>query len=358
MARGEEAARGKEAALQILSGLDTSALSDWAKADADAPDVEALLRELVAGGAVWDMETLRETARGLIRRALSTSVARLPALVAPAILLAALGAFRAPGRVSLRAAELTCYLVCSYALCGVYADCDRVVGAALARLEGLCGALAPLLTAYLAAVGRAAGALRFAPMAALAGDLIARGLRTLTPALAGAAAALTIAGNLSPNIRLSGLTSLLKWTLGIFLTGALTVFTGLTAAQGALAKGYDGVSVDAAKMALGSLLPVVGGEVADSLETLLSCAALVRNALGVAGLTLLCVSMIGPVLSVGAAALTVRAAAALAEPLGESRAVSLLRAFSGTLSLLLSALCAGAVLLVVLLGAALSLFGG
>ena len=91
----------------------------------------------------------------------------------------------------------------------------------------------------------------------------------------------TIVGNLSNNIKLdkfiSFFKSSFKWVTGSIMT---LFFTFLTI-QGITAGSFDGVSVQTAKYAIKSYIPLVGGYLSDGFNLIMSSSILIKNALGV-----------------------------------------------------------------------------
>ena len=147
-------------------------------------------------------------------------------------------------------------------------------------------------------------------------------------------AMVTLLDHLSPRMRLSRLAALLRsaasWTLG----AAFTVFIGVTAMQGLTAAASDGIGIRAAKYAVDNLVPVVGGMFADTMDTLVGCAMLIKNALGVTGLFLL-LSVAGlPLIRTLCAVLTYRLCAALLQPVVSERVSGMIYSFSEVLMLL------------------------
>ena len=89
----------------------------------------------------------------------------------------------------------------------------------------------------------------------------------------------------------------------IFLTGlAVTVFTGIAAIQGMVTKAADGILINTTKFSLDNFVPIVGGFAADSLDMVISCVGLIKNAIGVAGILLILALLVIPVLKILAVA--------------------------------------------------------
>lgn len=90
-----------------------------------------------------------------------------------------------------------------------------------------------------------------------------------------------------------------------------------------------------AKYTVDNLVPVVGGLFKDSVDTLVGCALVVKNAIGLAGLLSLLLCLLSPAASVLTVLLGYRLCAALLQPLGENRLLGALNGFAATLSTLL-----------------------
>jgi stage III sporulation protein AE len=133
---------------------------------------------------------------------------------------------------------------------------------------------------------------------------------------------LSVLDNLSENFSLSRLSGLIKtasgWSLGI----CFTVFIGVMAVQGFGAAAIDGVSIRTAKYAIDNFVPIVGGMFADTVDTLVGCSLLVKNALGITGIILLVGYLAAPLLRVLATILILRIIAAILEPITDTRIVN------------------------------------
>ncbi|MCI8647833.1 MAG: stage III sporulation protein AE [Firmicutes bacterium] len=101
----------------------------------------------------------------------------------------------------------------------------------------------------------------------------------------------------------------------LFLTGlAVTIFTGLTAIQGLATKTADGLLVNTARYSVDNFIPIVGGFAADSVDMVLSCAAVIKNGIGVLGIVIILCLLVMPVLKILAIAVIYKLTAVLAEP--------------------------------------------
>ena len=146
----------------------------------------------------------------------------------------------------------------------------------------------------------------------------------------------TIVGNLINNIKLdkfiSFFKSSFKWVTGSIMT---LFFTFLTI-QGITAGSFDGVSVQTAKYAIKSYIPLVGGYLSDGFNLIMSSSILIKNALGVAGLLLLFATIIIPIIKIVIFGLGLKLASAVIEPLADSRTSNFIFTVSKTMGYLVA----------------------
>jgi len=293
-----------------------------------------LALRLARGEMVWDAgETWRAMWEALLGEA-QRSFSRMMGLIAPALFGAAAGILKPRGKGVAEMAENACFLALAAVLAAdmkVYlAEAERTV----MRMASLMQALFPMLLTLLAAVGATSGAALFKPAISAASGTMTALVRGVCLRLSLAVAVITLLDYLSPRMRLSRLAGLLRtaatWTLGI----AFTVFIGVTALQGMTAAAADGVSIRAAKYAVDNFVPVVGGMFADTMDSLVGCALLIKNALGVTGLALLLSAAGLPMLRTLIAAAMYRLCAALLQPVAQERASGMIHAFSDVMMLL------------------------
>lgn len=149
-------------------------------------------------------------------------------------------------------------------------------------------------------------------------------------------AVLSIMGNISNKIQISKLSKLLKtvtvWTMGIILT----VFVSIVSVEAGLAGTIDGVLGKTFKFAFSKSVPFVGQILSDSVETVMGCSLIIKNAVGVLGMILIIVIVLIPLIKILAMALVYKLAAVIVEPLTDSRITKCLDDVGGTLVLLFS----------------------
>ena len=149
-------------------------------------------------------------------------------------------------------------------------------------------------------------------------------------------AVLSIAGNISDKIQLAKIGGLIKsitiWTMGLMLT----VFVSIVSVEAGLAGTIDGVAGKTLKFAFSKSVPFVGQILSDSVETVLGCSLIIKNAVGVLGMILIIGIVLLPLIKILAMALVYKLAAVVVQPLTDSRITKCLDEVGGTLVLLFS----------------------
>lgn len=324
-------AQGLDAGLeQALGQVDLAPLETAARED----NLRVYLLRLAKGEMIWDARQVLDT---LLRRLLGearSSFSRMMGLLAPALLASAAGLLGSKRRDVIRIAESACFLALAATIAADMQLYLREAEQAVSRMAEMMQALFPILLTLLAAVGGSHGAALLEPAVSAASGIVTALVRGVSLRLSTGVAVVTLLDHLSPRMRLSRLAGLLRtvsnWLLGV----AFTVFLGVTSLQGLTASAADGVSIRAAKYAVDNFVPVVGGMFADTMDTLVGCSLLIKNAVGVTGLALLLSAAAVPMIRTLCAVMTYRLCAALLQPVAPSRAADLLQGFSDALMLL------------------------
>ncbi len=335
------AAESQEAAATVESVMDNIALTEFQRAvdslsGGARVDVAALLNRVVKGETVLSADELLKTLLEALTAQLLDRRGLMLRLLAPALLAGLVTRLReAFGAKSV--AEITHWACFLWVAAVVVMECAAQINASRQAVDGMAAgmqALFPLLLTLLVAVGGTSSAAFFQPAVVAASGTMTTIVKNVSFALALAYAVLAVIDNISENFSISRLAGLVKtasgWTLGI----CFTVFIGVMAVQGFGAAAMDGVSLRTAKYAVDNFVPIVGGMFADTMDTLVSCSLLVKNALGITGMVLLVGYLAAPLLKVLATVLSLRLVAAVLEPLADARSVKMMGQASDALVML------------------------
>ena len=102
----------------------------------------------------------------------------------------------------------------------------------------------------------------------------------------------------------------------LFITGlTITIFSGITAIQGIVTKSADSLLMNTARFSIDNFVPIIGGFAADSLDMVISCIGIIKNAVGVVGIIIIVSILIMPVIKILAIAMIYKITAVAAEPI-------------------------------------------
>ena len=283
------------------------------------------------GEPVWDISLLWQVIRAVCFQELTAGFSifsQLMVLSVFSLLVVHLG-----GREVANLAQSIVWL----ALLGIVLQAFRLAGdscsEALSVMSGFVYALLPVLLTLLASLGAVSSVGVFNPVMLAAVSMALHVCRSFVLPLLHISGALTVGGNLSPNLSMSGLARLCRdvamGVFGIMLTlfGAVLGLLGLTGSV------VDGLGMKAVKSASGIFIPIVGRTIADVMDTVISTSLLLKNTIGVLGLMILLLICILPAVKILALSLMFRLAAALAEPLGDARLAAAYNALGGVVTM-------------------------
>ncbi len=255
-----------------------------------------------------------------------------------------------------KAAFYAGYITVAGVAVAVLSDCVRICSNAVQLLCNIVEGVAPVLILLLTGMGGSKTSGVLSPvLAGLTGSIFTV-ITTVVFPLILIYAVLSIASNFSTAIRLGKLADLLesvvKWLLGILFI----VFLGVTALKGIAGASIDGISFKTAKYTVDKMVPVIGGMFSETLDTIMACSLIVKNAVGIVGLISLVCLIGAPIATLVANQFLLKFSAAAAEPFAEKRSVGLLSAMGKTVQLLTVTLLActamAFIFLAVLMGAA------
>ncbi len=235
-------------------------------------------------------------------------------------------------------AGLVCYAMAVIVAVSAFSDAVAAAREAAAGAQRIMEIAFPILLTLLTAAGATASAGLFSPATALlTTGVTSIFTKILLPAVL-AMGVCAIIGNLSEQRPLDKLTGLfkstIKWTLGILST----LYVGYLGVMGIAAKSADGLSVRAVRYAADKLIPMIGSLVSGSVDTLLACSLLVKNALGAGAVLLVAGVLVSPLLDIMTLQIAFRISAAIMEPVADSRLTKGISALADVLGYLFAIL--------------------
>ena len=225
-----------------------------------------------------------------------------------------------------------CYMVMVVLGVRSFSVSAEIATHAVDQMTSFMYAVIPALMGMLAASGGVVTAAVVSPFMLGATAAVGTLVKTTVMPLLLMSVTLSLVGEVSQRKQLSRLAGLLKWAAMTLLGLAATVFVALAGMRGGLASVSDGAAAKAVKFLSGNMVPVVGKVFGDALDLVATSSLLVRGALGAFGLATLAVVCLFPVMKMTAIMLMFRIAAAITQPLGDSRVSDCLDELGGALS--------------------------
>ena len=215
------------------------------------------------------------------------------------------------------------------------------------NLVGFMNSLVPLLITLMIYTGNIATSSLLEPIILLIIEFISNIILTLILPGVSIITALMVVSKLSDKVQIGKLAKFFKTSIVWFLGIILTIFVGVVSLEGTLASSVDGITAKTAKAAVSSMIPVVGKILGDSVDSVLGCGLVLKNALGVVGVLIIIGICATPIIKLSILTIMYSLSSAIIEPLADEKIVKLLEDFSSIFKLLLGILCATSVLLII-----------
>ena len=245
------------------------------------------------------------------------------------------------------------FFVCYMVIVGIAAaSFFQVVGCGktlISNLSLFMRTLAPVVLVTLAASGAAISATGFELIFMGVIELAEWMLETVFVPLILITAALSMVNNLSQNLNAEKLVQFMnkttKWGIGI----VMTVFVGVMGLQGIVSGSADGLTVKVTKFAAGNLIPLVGGALSETVETVMNCSVVIKNAVGVVGIITVILIVAVPVIKVAACLIMFRLCAALLQPVCDKRIVKCISELADSMSSVFGMMMVVAVMFIIMI---------
>ncbi len=319
----------------VIASLDLRALTEAVEGNEWLEGgTEELLSRLASGKPVLNAEEvlnwLLSEAAGVFQK----SLWRMTRLLAPAMLIAAAGLIHDSKSAAGKAARYAGLVMTMVFLIADLKEHVALANETVGKMAELMQSIFPLMVTLLAAVGGTASSAFYQPAVMAAAGTMTTLVEHVTMPFAVSVAVLTMVSGLSEGLRISRLCRLFRqaanWTLGF----GFTVFIGVMTVQGIGTAAVDGVSIRTAKYAMDNFIPIVGGMFADTVDTLVGCALLIENAVGILGLILLLGTLLLPLIRTALTMFLYRAASALLQPMSDSPLCQAIGDYADVFSLL------------------------
>ncbi len=205
----------------------------------------------------------------------------------------------------------------------------------------------PVYGALLATSGHPLSAAGYQSIVLAAAQLFSFGGDRILLPLATASCGLGMAGSVNRDIRLDALSDAINkfcvWALGL----TSTLFVGMLSVKNVIAAASDSVGKRVLRLSVANFIPVVGGALSESVNTVAGCLVLTRSTVGAFGMLATAALILPPLLSLCGWTLLLGLLSAVAQMLALEALSTMLKVSAGLVRVLLALLCIEGLFLIV-----------
>lgn len=254
-------------------------------------------------------------------------------------------------------AFFVCYLIVTTLIANAFSDAASLVVSTVKSAAMFINAASPVMMTMLVTSGGISGAAAVNPVIMLCTELVTAVSEKFLMPLLYSAAALYIVSEINETIRVSKFADFLKKTVKWSLCLILTVFVGILSIQGFCTATLDSAAAKTAKFLVGTSIPVVGGILSDTVETVVGCSLVVKNATGAAGIVVLLIIASAPVIKILAVSASFHLCSAIIEPVADRRISSVMSSVASVTTLMAAIIVTAAVMFIISIGMIMCMSG-
>lgn len=312
----------------------------------DGASLGSFITMLAQGGATFNAADVYGMVLNALFAGLKQSIPAVVQIIIVALIFSIISHFKPSfGETGVsKAAQTAQFVIVGTMTLGILASAFSIGAGAVEKMTSFTGEFFPLMISLLTALGGITSAAILSPATVFLTTSITIFFKGFVLPLIIVLTVFTIINHFSSTIKLSGfcalLKSIVKWGVGI----GLTVFIGIIAIQGLLGSSFDGVSIKTAKFTIDKFVPIVGGLFAQSVDVVISCTLLIKNAVGIAGIIIIAAIVISPALAILAHYFLFKLTGAILEPIAGGEMGKFAQDAADVLMLLFVAVLAAAIM--------------
>ena len=312
----------------------------------EGASLSSFITMLAQGGAAFNAADIYGVVLNALFSGLKQSIPAVVQIIVVALIFSIISHFKpsfGESGVS-KAAQTAQFVIVGTMTLGILASAFSIGAGAVESMTAFTGDFFPLMISLLTALGGITSATILSPATVFLTTGVTIFFKGFVLPLIIVLTVFTIINHFSTTIKLSGFCSLLKsivkWGVGI----GMTVFIGIIAIQGLLGSSFDGVSIKTAKFTIDKFVPIVGGLFAQSVDVVISCTLLIKNAVGIVGIIIIAAIVISPALAILAHYFLFKLTAAVLEPIAGGEMGKFVQDAADVLMMLFVAVLAAAIM--------------
>ena len=251
--------------------------------------------------------------------------------------------------------DMVCTLCIAAVLLVPISQCISYSAEVITDCADFMTAFLPVFVTLVAASGHPASAFTFQGLLAVVSGVVSQIAATTFVPMVDMYLAFCVIGSISPGVKIGSIAAFVRKVVNFGLLLCVTVFTSILTVQGLISQAADTVTIKTAKFVVGSVVPVIGSAVSDAVNTVVSCANLLKTTTGAFAIIVLIVTFLPPVLESLMWLLAAELSVAAAEMLGIESVTGLLNAVKDALKLLIALVLTAALAMIITLSVMLLL---
>ena len=122
---------------------------------------------------------------------------------------------------------------------------------------------------------------------------------------------------------------------------------GILSLEGSLTSSVDGLTLKTTKAVVTSAIPVVGKLLGETVDAVLGCRNILKNAVGFVGIFVVLSICLMPIIKLAIMSIAFNLASALSEPIADKKVVSVLEQIGDSFKVLLGMICTVSIMLMI-----------
>ncbi len=222
-----------------------------------------------------------------------------------------------------------------------------IVEEATTNLVGFMNMLIPLLTTLILFNGSITTSSILEPIILFMTNFLGNIIQGLIIPIVLVVVSLCVISKISDEIKVDKVNKFLKSNIIGFLGILLTVFVGVVSLEGTLSSSIDGIAAKTTKSIVSSAIPVVGKILGDSVDSILGCSLILKNAIGIVGVIIIIGICVIPIIKLAVIMFSYRVLAVVSQPIADKKIVNLLDQISDIFKIFLAILCSISVMIII-----------
>ncbi len=313
-------------------------------------DAEEFLLESASGKSMFDIQTLLNRLLALLFGEVRSTLKIMLYIMAAAVLSSYISALpEGKSREVANVAFWASYIIIAGICTASFLEITECAKGAIDNILIVARLVVPVVITGLVSTGAIASAAVFQPMLLGVIEIALFVIEKAFIPILMLLTSLNIVSCLSDKINGQKMVEFLGKTVKWGLSVLLTIFVGTAGLQSLASGGADGLSVKITKYAASNLIPVVGGILSETVETVMNCSVIIKNAVGITGIVILIAVMVMPLIKISACLIVFRITAAIIQPVAEDKVVKCISGIADSVGMVFAILASVTVMFVIIL---------